>query len=152
MKKSHIQTTVRWIVGLFFLAVALPKLAAPLELALAIFRYHLLPDALINLTALVLPWVELVAAVTLLLAPSSWRKAATVLLAGLLLVFTAAIAISLARGLDISCGCFTLKPGLGHIGAWSIIRNLTLLTMTIWAVWNRPRKGELEQKRAKRTK
>ena len=137
MKPARAQTAVRWIIGLFFLAAALPKFAAPHELALAIFRYHLLPDDLINLAALVLPWVELVAAVTLLLAVSSWRKAAALLLAGLLVVFTAAIAISLVRGLDITCGCFTLKPGRGHIGAWSIARNLVLLALTLWAVWNR---------------
>jgi hypothetical protein len=138
VKQFRVQLVVRWIVGLLFLVAALPKLSAPQELALAVFRYHLLPDALINLTALVLPWIELVAAVTLLLAAPSWRKAAALLLTGLLIVFTAAIAISLARGLDITCGCFTLKPGLGQVGAWSIMRNLMLLPLTLWAGWSKP--------------
>jgi len=132
MKINRVQTVVRWSLSLLFLVAAAPKLAAPQELALAIFRYHLLPANLINLSALVLPWVELVAAATLLLAAPAWRKAAAVLLALLLAVFTTAIAMSLARGLDITCGCFTLKPGIGQMGAWSITRNLALLVLTLW--------------------
>lgn len=138
VKQARLQTAARWLVGLLFLAAALPKLAAPQDLALAIFRYHLVPDALINLAALVLPWIELVAAVMLLLATPPWRKTAAVLLAGLLLLFTAGMAISLARGLDITCGCFTLKPGLGQMGMWSILRNLVLLALTLWTGWSKP--------------
>ena len=135
------QWIARWVIGVLLLAAALPKLAAPQEFALAVFRYHLLPNELINLAALVLPWLELVMAVALLLPAPAWHPAAAVLVVGLLFVFTGAIAISLARGLDIDCGCFTLKPGMGHIGAWNMGRNLVLSAVTLWAVW-RPRVGQ----------
>lgn len=134
---TRAQWIVRWIIGLLFLAAALPKMVAPQEFAFAVFRYHLLPNELINVAALVLPWLELVAAVALLLPVSSWRQAAAALLVGLLCVFTVAIIINLARGLDIDCGCFTLKPGLGRIGAGNIVRNLILIALTIWSVWNK---------------
>ena len=118
----------RWIVGLFFLAASLPKLAAPQDLALAIFRYHLLPHGLVNAAAILLPWLELTAAAALLLAPA-YRRAAALLLLGLLAAFTAAIALDLHRGLDIACGCFSLKPGVGRASAWSLARNAALMTL-----------------------
>ena len=126
---------IRWLVGLLFMAAAIPKIAAPQDFALTIFRYHLLSDNLINLVALWLPWVEVTAAITLLLAATLWRQAAASLLAGLLVLFTLFILISLARGLDITCGCFTLKPGLGRIGAWSVARNIILFILLLWAAW-----------------
>ena len=129
------QGIIRWLVGLLFIAAAIPKIAAPQDFALTIFRYHLLSDNLINLGALWLPWVEVTAAITFLLAASLWRQTAAALLAILLVLFTIVIIISLARGLDITCGCFTLKPGLGRIGAWSIARNIMLFVLMLWAVW-----------------
>ena len=122
--------------GLFFLAAALPKFAAPHELALAIFRYHLLPDSLINTAALLLPWLELCAALALL--HPAWRPAGALWLAGLLSLSTAAIALSLARGLDIDCGCFTLQPGRSHISLWNLARNIALIALTLWAGWSKP--------------
>ena len=139
MKAPGLTTCSRWAVGLLFLAASLPKLAAPPDLALAIFRYHLLPLALVNAAAILLPWLELTAAVALLLAPA-YRRAAALLLAGLLTVFTAAIAISLYRGLDIACGCFTLQPGAGRAGAWSLARNGLLLALLALAAGTPPPK------------
>ncbi|MCX6996385.1 MAG: DoxX family protein [Kiritimatiellaeota bacterium] len=124
----------RWIVGLVFLAACLPKLAAPQALALAIFRYHLLPHGMVNAAAILLPWLELTAAVALLLAPA-YRRAAARLLLGLLAAFTAAIALDLHRGLDIACGCFSLAPGVGRAGAGSLLRNAVLMTLAALAIW-----------------
>ncbi len=119
-----------FLVGLFIVA-GLPKLLAPHDFALVVFRFHLMPDAVINLIALWLPWIEILAAIALLFP--TWRSAGVLLLSALLLLSTAAIIIGLARGLDIDCGCFTLKPGASHIGLWTIFRNLALLTLTLWA-------------------
>lgn len=119
-----------FLLGLFIYA-GLPKLIEPQAFALVVFRFHLLPDAVINLVALLLPWLELVGATALLLPV--WRTAGTLILVTMLALATAAIAISLVRGLDIDCGCFTLKPGASHIGLWNIARNLMLLALTLWA-------------------
>ena len=134
MKGRRLSLFCRWIIGLVFLAASLPKLAAPDELALAIYRYHLLPHGLVNAAALLLPWLELTAAVALLLAPA-YRRAAALLLLLMLAGFTAAIAIDLHRGLDIACGCFSLKPGVGRASAWSLLRNAVLMTLTALAAW-----------------
>ena len=123
----------RLALAAIFLLASIPKIIAPQEFALAIFRYQLLPDAAINLMAIFLPWVELVAAIAILLPSTSDGAAA--LLFGLLAVFTAAIAINLIRGIDISCGCFTLDPDAGPIGWWEVARDVGFLAMAGFVLW-----------------
>ena len=125
-----------WFLAGLFIIAGLPKIIAPQDFALVVFRYHLLPDNLINTTALLLPWLEVFAAAALL--HPAWRPAGTLWLTGLLSLSTAAIAISLARGLDIDCGCFTLQPGRSHIGLWNLARNVALIALTLWAGWSKP--------------
>jgi uncharacterized membrane protein YphA (DoxX/SURF4 family) len=129
--KQRLQFAARLLLLLLFVGVGVPKLIAQQDFALVIFRYHLLPDDLINLAAILLPWVEIMGAAALLWP--AWRPAGALVLSVMLLIATAAIAISLERGLDIDCGCFTLKPGASHIGVWNLVRNLTLLALTFWA-------------------
>jgi len=134
--KARLNWVLRLLLAALFVCAGLPKLIAPQEFALIVFRYHLLPDSLINMAALLLPWLEIVAALALLLP--AWRRSGALWLAGLLGLATAAIAISLARGLDIDCGCFTLTPGHSPISLWLIARNLTLIALTVWAGWSKP--------------
>lgn len=131
----------RMILAAVFLLASLPKIIAPHEFAIAVFRYQLLPDAAINLMAIFLPWVELVAAIAILI-PRTSAAAATIFL-GLLTVFTAAISIDLVRGIDISCGCFTLDADAGPIGWWEVVRDIGFLTLTGFALWadRRPAKS-----------
>ena len=133
---ARLQLVARLFLAGLFIAAGLPKLLAPQAFALVVFRYHLLPDDLINTVALLLPWLEICAALALLLP--AWRPAGALWLAGLLGLATAAIALSLVRGLDIDCGCFTLRPGRSHIGLWSLARNGALIALTLWAGWSKP--------------
>jgi hypothetical protein len=98
----------------------------PADFAVAVFRYQMLPYAWVNAAALFLPWLELLCAVALIAAPR-FRDAALTMILGLLLVFTAAIAINLYRGIDTACGCFTVKPGARHMGWWNLGRNAVLI-------------------------
>ena len=133
---ARLQLAARLFLAALFLYAGLPKIIAPQEFALVVFRYHLLPDSLINSVALLLPWLEIFAALALLLP--AWRRAGAFWIVVMLAISTVAVAISLARGLDIDCGCFTLKPGASHIGLWNIFRNLALLALTLWASWSKP--------------
>ncbi|MCE9614220.1 MAG: DoxX family membrane protein [Lentisphaerae bacterium] len=110
-----------------FIVAALPKIADPHDFALAIYRHQFAPPWAINAMAIYLPWIELTTSVALLI-PRLRRAAALVLLV-LLAAFTALIAYDLWRGLDIACGCFSVKPGGDAIGWWNLLRNLALLTL-----------------------
>lgn len=134
--KPYLTLAARLLLAGLFIAAGLPKLFAPQDFALVVFRYHLLPNDLVNAAALLLPWLELCAALALLWP--AWRRTGALWLAGLLAMSTAAIVISLARGLDIDCGCFTLQPGRSHISLWYVARNVALIALTLWAGWSKP--------------
>ena len=70
-----------------------------------IANYAILPDFLVTLPALVLPWLELVAG--LCLAAGLWTRSSALLLSLLLLVFIVALGFNALRGIDLSCGCFS---------------------------------------------
>ena len=67
-------------------------------------RYDMLPSACVRSFAVALPFAEALAGAALAFSP--WTRLAAGLVAGLLLVFMAALAQAAVRGLDVSCGCF----------------------------------------------
>jgi uncharacterized membrane protein YphA (DoxX/SURF4 family) len=121
----------RLVLAGFFLYAAVPKIIDPAGFAKSIHGYQILPDGGINLLALFLPWVELLAALALLAAPGL-RRGALALITLMLAVFTAAIASAVARGIDIDCGCFStsgagLRAGWLHLGL-----DVVLLAIAAW--------------------
>jgi putative oxidoreductase len=100
-------TRVRIALGLMFIVAALPKIVDPPSFAHMIYNYRIVPGALVNLMALVIPWAELLAGMALVLG--IWPRSATAIIAAMLLVFILAISINLARGHAIDCGCFNVK-------------------------------------------
>ncbi len=114
----------RWAVGAIFIYASLDKLAHPDAFAQAIANYRLVPMALLHPFAWFLPVLEVVAGAALILG---WqRRGAAVLTAGMTVMFIVAIALALARGLDISCGCFDTADGHG-VGLDLLIRDVFLL-------------------------
>ena len=104
VKASRINWLLRFIVGgAFFLAGAL-KIADPAQFALDVTNYRLLPPELINLVAIILPWIELVAGLFVL--AGIWLRAGSFILTSLTVMFLFVILSALARGLNIECGCF----------------------------------------------
>ena len=85
-----------------------------------------MPDFLINVLAIVFPWIELVAGILLVFGISVKENSA--ILTGLLVVFIIAIVISLARGLDINCGCFGTVEG-SKVGLMKILENVGLVLL-----------------------
>jgi uncharacterized membrane protein YphA (DoxX/SURF4 family) len=98
---------VQLALGAIFIAASLPKIADPPSFAHMIYNYRLLPAGLINISSLVMPWVELLCGLCLVIGV--WRKPALTIIAALLVVFILAISINLARGNAIDCGCFDVS-------------------------------------------
>ena len=99
---------VQIALGVFFVAAALPKVVDPPAFAHMVYNYRLVPGALVNLMALVLPWFELLAGIALILG--IWTRTSAALVGALLGVFVVAISVNLARGNAIDCGCFDPHP------------------------------------------
>jgi putative oxidoreductase len=98
---------VQIAVGLFFVIAALPKIVDPPSFAHMIYNYRIVPPALLNLMALVMPWIELLSGLALILG--IWRGTARTIIGAMLLTFIIAISINLARGNAIDCGCFDVS-------------------------------------------
>ena len=106
---AHPWLTVRVQIalGAIFIVAALPKIADPPSFAHMIYNYRLLPGSLINISALVMPWVELLAGLALVLGV--WVRPARWLITAMLVTFIIAIAINLLRDNAIDCGCFDVS-------------------------------------------
>lgn len=90
--------------GILFIYAALPKIRQPAEFAQAVKYYRILPLWAVNAVAIFLPWCELLSGVALFFR--RLRCGGAWMVGGMALVFAAAVISAMARGLDISCGCF----------------------------------------------
>jgi len=113
-------------IGAVFVAASLAKIGNLPWFAQQLHNFRLLPGWSENLLAATLPWVELLAALALIVGPR--RRAGAIVALTLMVVFTLAVGAAWARGLDFRCGCFG-KLGAGTIGAAKFAENvgLTLL-------------------------
>jgi uncharacterized membrane protein YphA (DoxX/SURF4 family) len=109
------------------------KIVDPAAFALDIATYQILPIELVNLMAIVLPWLELTAALMLLVGFRA--RAASLLMTGMMLMFTLAVSLALARGLDMSCGCFASQGINEDPVSWrTILRDATWLALSVYVL------------------
>jgi len=131
----------RVILGAVFILASADKIYHPEAFAQMIYNYQILPGALINISAIVLPWVELLLGCLLLLG---WWLPGAVTLANLLLAtFFGALLFNTARGLNVHCGCFSTSTQGGPATAWYLVRDAFFLLMGGYLIFkvliNRPR-------------
>jgi uncharacterized membrane protein YphA (DoxX/SURF4 family) len=126
LNNKFLLAAVRIFLGFIFIFAAVTKVADPVGFSQSIYNYKLMPDFLINFLAIAIPWIELVAGILLVFGISV--KENSVIISGLLIVFIIAVGISLARGLDIDCGCFGTVDG-SKVGLMKILENVGLLLL-----------------------
>ena len=95
----------RLILGAVFIYASIDKIIHPEAFAESVYNYQILPAFLINLTAIVLPWLELILGIFLIIG--LFREGSVLVVTGLMVIFVSAMIFNLARGLDIHCGCFS---------------------------------------------
>ena len=117
---------IRLFLGFIFIFAAITKVSDPDGFSQSIYNYKLMPDFIVNLLAIAFPWIELIAGILLVFGISVKENSA--ILSGLLVVFIIAIGISMARGLNIDCGCFGTVGGT-KIGIQKILENIGLLVI-----------------------
>ncbi len=131
MNTATLARTSRIALALVFLAAAPHKILAPAAFADGIAAYSILPDVLVNFTALTLPWLELVTAALLLCR--AWMKPALFLANTMLAVFLGALVSAHLRGIDLSCGCFSSAPAASDEMIWYIARDGLFLLLGLTA-------------------
>jgi len=122
---APLQALCRLVLGGIFIYASLDKIAHPGEFARIIANYAILPDFLVTLPALALPWVELVAGLCLVIG--LWPRSSALLLSLLLLLFMAALGVNALRGISMSCGCFSTSAADTEKAYVLVIRDLLIL-------------------------
>ncbi len=133
----------RIVFGGVFIAASLSKIADPALFAQYVDAYRILPAILVNPTALILPWVELLCGAAL--AVGVLGRGAAMILNILAVGFLAALGHAWWHGLDISCGCFTLGEKGGSLSL-SLLRDAGVLALGLFVLsgqFRRPRRGGL---------
>jgi len=127
---------VRFVLGGLLIYASYHKIVDPPDFAKSIYNYKLVPAPLINLFAIYLPWVELIAGAALITGVGLRGGAA---IAGLLfLAFLADLAYDLARGCPTPCGCFETSKATENLTdaekfaemKTSIIRDIGLVLLS----------------------
>jgi uncharacterized membrane protein YphA (DoxX/SURF4 family) len=119
----------RLVMAGVFIYASIDKIIHPDLFAQAVYNYQVLPGYLVNLTALILPWLELILGTCLLF--NRWMAGASALAAGLMALFLGMILFNLARGLDISCGCFSTAPDEDPITVLTLARDMLFLIFSL---------------------
>ncbi len=118
---------IRLVLGAIFIIASADKIYNPGGFAQAVYNYQILPDALINLTAIILPWLELILGIFLIVG--FWLPGAVTLANGLLVAFFGSLVFNVARGLDVHCGCFSTRTDGDPTTVWYLIRDSAFLLM-----------------------
>ncbi len=144
IRESRIYLLVRLLLGGLFLWASWEKILHPEDFAVAVRNYALLPEVLINPIALLLPWME--AFCGILLIVGRFVKGSAFIVDILMVIFILAFVINLYRGVDISCGCFSVaeKAPPGNY-FYYLTRDLIILAAGIWVLWYEIRKSALAQ-------
>ncbi len=135
LENPYLVLLVRVFIGLLFIMSSLEKIVDPAAFAQSIANYKMLPGWLGIFGATVLPWLELLCGFSVLFG--ALTRGSSLLLSAMLVVFTAAVLVALARGLDIACGCFTQDPTSSRIGWLKVLQNATLIVLTLYLYFSK---------------
>lgn len=124
----------RIILGAIFVWASFDKLLHPNEFAEIIYNYKIFTRQMVNLPAVVLPWIEF--ACGMLLIIGFFCRGSALIINCLLIIFMAALGYAFYRGLDIRCGCFTLSPAANRIAITDLIVNGVLLILGLWILFS----------------
>ena len=143
--RTPLTLIARLLLGLVFALSAITKITAPGAFHDSVAAYHLLPHGVITPFATALPWIEALVAIYLLVG--LFLRPTAIVTAALLIMFTGAIAISLARGnTGHGCGCFgdsgigSLAPvqwlaGGATITPFDVVRDLVFIALAAVVYW-----------------
>ncbi len=114
------------ILGGLFIYAGIQKTWDQHGFAKILANYKMLPLWLVNLPAVILPWLEIISGCLLIIG--IFKRTSAIILSGLLCIFIIAISINLIRGISFDCGCFstvTTESGSDPIGL--IFRDILML-------------------------
>lgn len=126
---DYLTLVFRLAVGITFIYASYYKIVDPAGFARSIWYYHLLPGDVINIMALILPWIELWCGLGLIFG--FWYRGSALIIGAMTIVFILALSSALVRGINIECGCFKVARA-SNPDIWkSVIFDLGLMVMIV---------------------
>ncbi|HDQ26218.1 MAG TPA: hypothetical protein ENN43_05665, partial [bacterium] len=113
--------------GIIFVLASLGKIIDPQGFMNDVYSYVLLPTAIVPLFSATVPWIEFIAGMLLILDITP--KSNAFIINALLMAFIVAILAAMARGIELSCGCFDLLFPDEEVGMKTIVRDIVMLVM-----------------------
>ncbi len=124
---------IRLLVGIVFIYAGSLKLMDPAAFAWNIYQYGLVPRNLINMVAIGLPALEVLAGIGFILTV----RGSTAAVAGLLIMFVLVLGYALFNDLNVDCGCFSAGE-LGPEGLKkAIVRDMIMIAGISFVYWFR---------------
>jgi len=133
----------RTVLGGLFVYAGIVKVLEPLDFAQNIRNYRLVGQEFSFLAAIFLPWLEILAGAFLI--AGVWRRGAALTISGLLVFFIVLTLVTMARGIDVDCGCF---GSLSRKSGWGVVfEDLAMLLMGLYVLLSPTKKNKREASR-----
>jgi len=128
-----VELIARWLLGATFIYASYHKILAPAEFAKLVYGYNLFPGELINIIAIVLPFIELITGLALILG--FYPRSAAMIIMAMLILFILILSINIARGYEFDCGFFSVNKLSQAESPWvTIARDIVLFFLGIYVV------------------
>ncbi|KAA3633857.1 MAG: DoxX family membrane protein [Calditrichaeota bacterium] len=134
---------IRLLVGSIFIYASYYKIIEPVSFAKSIWYYHLVPGSLINLVALILPWLELICGLALIFGIQ--YRGAVLWMNVMTIIFMIALTTAVVRGISIDCGCFKAAQATESSAMDALIRDVGLLILTLQLLFSRSKKWMIQK-------
>jgi hypothetical protein len=131
LDNAYLVLLLRLLLGVLFIYASIGKITQPEAFARNIADYQILPIVLVNFTAIILPWLELICGLCLVFGFKV--RSAVLLVIFLMLIFDFAVFDALVRGLQIRCGCFFQRTE-ALVSIRSLISDI-ILTICAIGLW-----------------
>ena len=130
-----IEWALRLFLGCTFIFASFHKIVSPDEFATILYGYAVFPHQIINVLAIVLPFVEFVCGITLI--TGLLKRSGLLLINAMLAGFIFLISFNLIRGHEFDCGCFSVAAQGGSLPLfYTLIRDVLLLAAGLF-VWKK---------------
>jgi uncharacterized membrane protein YphA (DoxX/SURF4 family) len=104
LSSEYLAFVLRLFVGYYFIYASMSKIPYPAQFAELLSSYRLFPHPLVNLMAVVVPWMELVTGLFIIIGLRN--RASAILIILLYIGFNIAVGLNVIAGSPITCGCY----------------------------------------------
>ncbi len=131
VKMNMVEWALRLFLGITFIFASWHKIVAPDQFAKILYGYAVFPHQVINILAIVMPFVELITGICLI--AGICKRSALILIEAMLVGFILLIAFNLIRGHEFDCGCFSLGETRGTWASiWLLVRDVVMLAASLY--------------------